>query len=57
MCHCNGGYVGDATGGEGDVGILGMGAATPLNGIREYRCYRGDEAKRIRRAELRLGRP
>lgn len=35
------GVLGDATGGDGDVGVLGFGAATPLNGVRNYRCYPG----------------
>lgn len=47
------GYVGDATGGKGDVGALGMGATTPLNGVRRYRCYRADELEALRKAEER----
>jgi hypothetical protein len=34
------GMVGDATGGEGEVGVLGLGASTPLNGVRLYESYR-----------------
>lgn len=46
------GFIGDATGGEGDVGALGMGATTPLNGVRRYRCYEGDgEEKVVRRTQ------
>lgn len=38
------GMVGDATGGEGEVGVLGLGASAPLNGVRPYESYR-DAAK------------
>jgi hypothetical protein len=34
------GMMGDATGGEGEVGVLGLGASTPLNGVRLYESYR-----------------
>lgn len=47
------GFIGDATEGEGDVGRLGMGSLTPLNGTRAYRCYRGDEMDAELHAELR----
>lgn len=47
------GFIGDATGGDGDVGVLGMGATAPLNGVRRYRGYEGDEEKVVRRAEHR----
>ncbi|GAW22640.1 hypothetical protein ANO14919_121820 [Xylariales sp. No.14919] len=33
------GSFGDATGGEGEVGELALGAQTPLNGERKYRSY------------------
>lgn len=36
------GIIGDATGGEGEIGVLGMGASTPLNDFRYYKCYKGD---------------
>lgn len=39
------GTIGDATGGENEVGALGLGASTPLNGVRLYHAYRGDAAK------------
>lgn len=46
------GFIGDATGGEGDVGALGMGATTPLNGVRPYRCYERDgEENVVRRTQ------
>ena len=38
------GSMGDSTGGEGEVGVLGLGAPTPLNGVRLYESYR-DAAK------------
>jgi hypothetical protein len=38
------GMMGDATGGEGEVGVLGLGAPTPLNGVRLYESYK-DAAK------------
>jgi len=40
------GAIGDATGGEGDVGALCMGASTPLNGVCLSRvsCRGCDEA-------------
>lgn len=47
------GLVGDATGGEGEVGVLGMGAGAPLNGVRRYRCCKGDEVQATRRAAAR----
>lgn len=48
------GFVGDATGGEGEVGVLGMGAPTPLDGVRPYKCYMGDEKAAFRRAQRRF---
>ena len=36
------GWIGDATGGEGPVGELGVGAPVPLKRNRRYRCYEGD---------------
>lgn len=36
------GGIGDATGGEGTVGDLGIGAKTPLRRRRKYHCYKGD---------------
>ncbi|ETS73712.1 hypothetical protein PFICI_14658 [Pestalotiopsis fici W106-1] len=36
------GCIGDATGGEGTVGELGIGAKTPLHARRRYTCYEGD---------------
>ncbi|KAI4592006.1 hypothetical protein KJ359_011953 [Pestalotiopsis sp. 9143b] len=36
------GCIGDATGGEGTVGELGIGAKTPLRARRRYTCYEGD---------------
>ncbi|KAI0168750.1 hypothetical protein BJ166DRAFT_463050, partial [Pestalotiopsis sp. NC0098] len=36
------GCIGDATGGEGTVGELGIGAKTPLRARRRYTCYNGD---------------
>jgi hypothetical protein len=36
------GWVGDATDGRGEVGELGLGAATPLRGRRRYRCFDHD---------------
>jgi hypothetical protein len=44
------GIIGDATGGEGEIGVLGVGASTPLRGARQYRCYKGDEEEALRRA-------
>jgi hypothetical protein len=52
------GVIGDASGGEGDVGVLGMGALTPLNGTRLYEAYRGDAAKHEDNGDAALhGRP
>jgi len=42
------GVIGDTTGGEGDIGALGIGASTPLNGLRPYECYEGDAVKAFR---------
>jgi len=42
------GSIGDATGGMGDIGALGMGAATPLRSARRYKCYKGDEETALR---------
>jgi hypothetical protein len=39
------GTIGDASGGDGEIGFLGLGASTPLNGVRLYESYRGDAAK------------
>jgi hypothetical protein len=39
------GTIGDATGGESEVGVLVLGALTPLNGVRLYEAYGGDTAK------------
>jgi len=39
------GMVGDATGGEGEVGALGLGALAPLNGVRLYEAYGGEAAR------------
>ncbi|PPJ59969.1 hypothetical protein CBER1_10150 [Cercospora berteroae] len=47
------GYVGDATGGEGDVGILGIGSNTPLTGVRRYKSYRADAVKEARETRRR----
>lgn len=49
------GFIGDATGGEGDVGKLGIGAMTPLNGVRRYKCYRGDQVKQDWHLQGRVG--
>jgi hypothetical protein len=49
------GLIGDATGGKGEVGVLGLGASTPLNGVRAYECYRGD-ADKAEKAEAKRRR-
>ncbi|PIA92339.1 hypothetical protein CB0940_09144 [Cercospora beticola] len=52
------GYVGDATGGEGDVGMLGIGSNTPLTGVRWYESYKPDAVKEAqetrRRAQFQI---
>ena len=45
------GEIGDATGDEGNVGVLGLGASSPLRARRRYKCYSGDEEDFERRAE------
>jgi hypothetical protein len=45
------GSFGDATGGEGAVGALGLGASTPLRSRRKYKCYSGDEEEARRKHE------
>lgn len=53
------GFVGDATGGEGNVGVLGIGYTTALNGVRHYESYQADaaqEAKEIARDAMARGR-
>jgi hypothetical protein len=52
------GVIGDATGGEGEVGVLGIGCGTPLHGARRYKSYKADaveEARQVARDE-RLNR-
>jgi hypothetical protein len=44
------GSIGDATGGEGDVGALGLDASSHLRAARRYKCYSGDEESFERRA-------
>ena len=44
------GSIGDAMGGEGDVGALGLGASSPLRPARRYKCYSGDQENFERRA-------
>lgn len=43
------GSIGDSTGGEGDIGALGLGASSPLRAARRYKCYSGDEENNERR--------
>lgn len=47
------GYVGDATGGECDVGILGIGSNTPLIGSRWYESYKPDAVKEAQETRRR----
>lgn len=44
------GEIGDATGGEGDAGALGLGVSSPLRARRRYKCYSGDKEDFERRA-------
>jgi hypothetical protein len=39
------GTIGDATGGESEIGVLGLGALTLLSGVRLYEAHGGDTAK------------
>jgi hypothetical protein len=43
------GSIGDSTGGEGDIGALGLGASSPLRAARRYKCYSGEEENNERR--------
>lgn len=46
------GFVGDATGGEGDFGVLGIGSNTILNGVRRYECFEADAVRQAREVAL-----
>lgn len=49
------GSIGDATGGEGDVGALGLGVSSPLRAGRRYKRYSGDQENfegRVRKHQM-----
>jgi hypothetical protein len=44
------GFIGDATGGEGEVGVLGIGSGASLRGLRGYKSYKADAVEEARQA-------